>query len=99
MQEEVLSIETQKPITIIGINAIGFESANDTLNEVTTLPVLQDTEAENVWEAWDVTYRDVIIVDSEGHKVGVFNLTSNSLAEDEHNHCLKEMLLQAANTP
>ena len=47
------------------------------------LPLLQDTEAVDVWHDWAITYRDVVILDGENVQVGVFNLTGNSLGETE----------------
>ena len=48
------------------------------------LPLLQDTEEQDVWvTGWAVTYRDVVILDSNNVLVGVFNLTTNNLGSSD----------------
>ena len=61
--------------------------------------MLQDVEAVNLWDSWDVTYRDVIIIGPDGKKVGVFNLTSNNLNNASASDELKAMLVEAASLP
>lgn len=58
--------------------------------------LLQDTAVEDVWSRWSVTYRDVVILDGEGRRVGVFNLTTYNLADATSYAELKSMLLEAA---
>ena len=45
------------------------------------LPWLQETAQDDVWGAWSVTYRDVIILNSENVQVDAYNLSSNNLAD------------------
>ena len=60
------------------------------------IPWLQDVEDTDVWATWDVTYRDVIVVDSEGKRFGVFNVTDHNLGEAVHHDALKQLMLDAA---
>jgi hypothetical protein len=46
-----------------------------------------------VWSEWDVTYRDVIVLDSTGAYAGVYNLTDNDLGEEAKMAELEELLL------
>ncbi|MDX2009433.1 MAG: hypothetical protein SFW67_04545 [Myxococcaceae bacterium] len=60
-----------------------------------TMPLLQDTAAVNAWSVWQVTYRDVVIVDAEGKRRAVYNLTQNDLAVPANLAALKALLLGA----
>jgi len=80
---------------IIGINEMGHSSGLETAYAERTLPLLQDDETQRVWEKWDVTYRDVIVLDGENKKVGVLNLTENSLAEEENKATMEDLFLTA----
>lgn len=48
-----------------------------------------------MWESWAATYRDVQVVDAEGARVAVYNLTDHDLADADNYETLKEMLLDA----
>ena len=70
----------------MAINEFGYgppdrQDAVDLAVENIDLPLLQDTEAEDVWHVWAITYRDVVVLDQDNVQVGVFNLTGTSLAE------------------
>lgn len=96
MQKE---LETENPSTIIrlaGINQIGAESGNPLNCEGRDIPWLQDTTAESVWADWQVTYRDVIILDGENKVVGVYNLTTYDLTNPTNYDELKNLLKAAA---
>lgn len=58
--------------------------------------MLQDDRTAKVWENWDATWRDVHVVDRENHRVGVFNLTDNSLEDPANYETLRTMLIDAA---
>ena len=83
-------------IQIVGINEVGYESANDTMTSERALPWLQDTEEDNVWASWNVNYRDVIVVDEHNMLVSVFNLTENDLGDEDTYEALKQQLVDAA---
>lgn len=61
-----------------------------------TLPWLQDTQGQNVWEEWSVIWRDVVILDPQNNVRGVFNLTEHDLGMPANYAALKKMLLDAA---
>jgi hypothetical protein len=77
------------------VNQVGRESANATVCEGRDLPWLQETADQDVWGDWQVTYRDVIILDPRNEVYAVYNLTSNSLADPTHRAEIKELLLAA----
>jgi hypothetical protein len=82
-------------IQILGVNQIGHESANAAACVGKDLPWLQEVPAELVWFPWKVTYRDVIILDTDNVPVAVYNLTNNSLADPVNYEALKALLLGA----
>jgi hypothetical protein len=83
-------------LQIIGVNERGHSSGLETANAERGLPLLQDDNTQLVWENWAVTYRDVIVLDGENKKVGVLNLTENSLADEESVAILEGFFLEAA---
>ena len=63
---------------------------------------LQDVDADgnrvsDVWyDLWEITYRDVIVVDHAGQVVDVLNLTANNLADSENYDFLLNLLVSTA---
>jgi len=64
---------------LLAVNEEGHESGVVTMAALGHLPLLQDTTKADVWTSWDVTYRDVILVDEDNVEVDVFNLTTHDL--------------------
>jgi hypothetical protein len=83
-------------IRILGVNLIGAEAGNADTCAGRVLPWLQDTPAAQAWTAWDVAYRDVVILDAEGRPVAVHNLTENNLAVRARYEELRDLLLAHA---
>lgn len=75
------------------MNEVGYEGANDTFTDGRDLPWLQDTADVDVWNTWDVTYRDVIVLDSTGAYAATYNLTTNDLGEADKYDELEALLL------
>ncbi len=84
------------PVQLLGINAVGYESGNDSITSGRVLPWMQDTEEIDVWGSWAVTWRDVVLVNGAGEKAGVYNLTEHSLATAENYEELKNWLVELA---
>ncbi|MFH1810407.1 MAG: hypothetical protein ABIJ09_16820 [Pseudomonadota bacterium] len=61
------------------------------------LPWLQDIRDKQVWGSWNVTYRDVVVLDVDNRRVFTYNLTSNNLADDAVYQELKDLLIRLAN--
>ena len=78
---------------IVGLNEAGFESGNDTITEGRDLPWLQDTAETDVWAAWAIEYRDVVVLDEDNRLLTVVNLTEEDLAEDDAYDALKAWLV------
>lgn len=80
---------------LLSVNGTGYESGNDGFVMGKTTPLLQDTDAVHAWIVWDVEYRDVVVLDAEGRKRTVFNLTLNDLNVAANRAKLKQLLLDA----
>lgn len=90
-----LEVQAPNAIAIVGINEVGQEADNALMTTGRTLPWLQDEAGVNVWGAWQIRYRDVVILDAENRRVDVFNLTDHSLADATAYSDLKARLLDA----
>jgi hypothetical protein len=99
MQSELDAEYPGLGIHLLGVNGAGHESGVLLMSEGRVIPLLQDTAEADVWTAWGVEYRDVIILDRENVPVGVFNLTDHDLSQMGEYTTLKGMLLDAAMLP
>jgi len=104
MQQELRATYPVLRIQFLGVNEKGQEPGNPSITAGRTLPWLQDVDADgnaksDVWyDRWNVTYRDVVILDGSNAKVGVYNVTVHDLAAAGNYAALKEMLVDAAMT-
>jgi hypothetical protein len=96
MQQELRAANPDLNVELLGINRVGNEAFNPLVTAANVLPWLQDTVEQNVWTRWDVTYRDVRVLDGANRVRSVFNLTVNSLGDPQHYATLKQLLLDAA---
>ncbi|MDX2473253.1 MAG: hypothetical protein QNL91_06045 [Candidatus Krumholzibacteria bacterium] len=96
MQKEFDAMAIDPGIRILGINQVGQESQNDLNCEGRDIPWLQETMTELVWVPWDVTYRDVVIVDGTNRRLAAFNLTDKNLAVAANYEALKTLLLETS---
>jgi hypothetical protein len=93
---ELKSAKTDLNIEVIGINQTGYDVFNPLIFSSSRLPWLQDTARDEVWARWQVTWRDVFILDSENRVYAVYNLTEHNLAIPDNREALKHLFLQAA---
>jgi len=99
MQHEIAALPDSLglgPVSILGVNETGQESANDLMCQGRTIPWLQDNATQNVWGHWNVQWRDVVVLDGDNHIITVYNLTSNDLALAANYAYLRDLLVQAA---
>ena len=96
MQAEIDSAHTSKRIRILGVNAVGQDADNAVMTSGRVLPWLQDVAAKDVWGAWKVTWRDVVVLGTDNVKLSVYNLTDHDLNNPENYAALKKSLLDAA---
>jgi len=95
MQAEILAANPDSRIRIAGVNAADSASGNGLITEGRDLPWLQDRD-DAVWTAWDVTNRDVVVLDATNGKVAVYNLTTHDLADPANHAELLSILRNAA---
>ena len=100
MQNTVNALNTDLRIEIIGVNHKDQKAYNNLMIEGKTLPWLQDTEAENVWQAWNVdpvqNLRDLRILDARNELIQNYNLVKNDLRIPGNAALLKQILTNAA---
>ena len=96
MQKDVDSVTTARPIVLFGVNENGHASGNAETCAGRTIPWLQDIPAVNAWGAWQVTYRDVVVLDHENKVIHTYNLTSHDLGIPANYAELRAILLDAA---
>ena len=83
-------------IEILGLNNRDDAIFNSLATSGRTLPWLQDTVQDAVWDHWGVTWRDVRILDSQNRLHAVYNLTVHDLALEANRSDLKVLFLSAA---
>ncbi len=89
-------------IAILGVNEHGQQSANDVITAKSDVPWLQDVDdnqnnVSDVWyDRWQITYRDVWLVDEANELASVFNLTSHDLANPANYNALRQMVVETA---
>jgi hypothetical protein len=84
------------PVKILGVNAAGYEAGNGAVTRGRKLPWLQDTDDQDVWGRWGVTWRDVWILDTENEIIDVHNLTRHDLGDPGNYADFKRILEDAA---
>jgi len=99
MQSEILRDGTKLPMQILGVNSATSSSGNDGMVQGRVLSWLQDTAENSVWESWQVTYRDVVVLDSSNRKITAYNLTVHDLHRPAAYDSLLQILLGAADAP
>jgi hypothetical protein len=92
------SVGTDLYCSTIGVNRMDAADANILISD-RSLVWVQDTEQDDVWAKWGVTYRDVRIVDGAGNHIGTYNLTQNDLGVPDNSLALAEMILAASVLP
>lgn len=101
MQEELERNYPSSEIQILAVNEEGQESANGVAAADTDLPLLQDVDDNNdgqsdVWAQWDVTYRDVRVLDGSLELQHLANLTTDNLADQASYDSLRAGIVDTA---
>jgi len=79
-------------VQLLAVNEEGHESGVATMAVLGDLPLLQDTSKVDVWGTWEVTYRDVVILDEDNVEVDVFNLTTYDLDDPANYQALSDLI-------
>lgn len=96
MQQELDAAGLPVPVVILGVNGVGFETGNAAVTADRDIPWLQDMASVDVWSTWDVTYRDVVILDEENEPYAVFNLSLHDLGDPSEYAALMALFEAAA---
>lgn len=96
MQSELAAMALPMDVHLLGVNAIGAESANDATTTGRSIPWLQDVASEAAWDLWEVDYRDVVVLDEDGRVLFVYNLVTYDLTTTFDYNTLKDRLILAA---
>lgn len=99
-----LEFEAHYPSSDINVVAINQLRSNQNAgmpetSEVADLPILNDDAVSDIWSNWNVVYRDVRVIDSDGELAAeVMNLTQsgNDLGLTEAYTRMKGLILEAA---
>ena len=94
MAQQIAQVHSNRVVNILGVNAAGQESEDSLMTTGRTLPWLDDNAQSNVWGSWNVTWRDVVMLNSRNEKIAVYNLTEHDLAVPANYDSLKAMLLR-----
>ncbi len=112
MQQDLDRNYPSSEFSILAINAIDASDARDVQSAavINDLPLLQDTDENrngnsDVWELWWTgegpydsreAWRDVHVVDSDGERTDVFDLTTHDLRIPNNYDELKSLMIDAA---
>lgn len=82
---------------ILGVNEAGQESTNGIMTSGRSLPWLQDTSQQHVWNSWRVNSLDtVVVLDPSNRVITVFDLGKHNLQRPAARDSLVQILRQAA---
>jgi hypothetical protein len=93
---DTLQQELGDNFALNGVNAIGYDSYNDTFTTSSDLPWLQDTVSEAAWEQWGAQWRDFWILDAEGLLYIKVDLNEYDLGRPGDYEVIKGLLTDAA---
>lgn len=101
LQQDLRDAYPALRIELLGVNERGQEPGNPSATAGRTLPWLQDVDANSdgksdIFTSWQVSLRDVVILDGSNAKVSVYNLNSHDLANAANLATLRGMLVDAA---
>ena len=97
MQADLEADYPNLPIQIIGINGVGYSSGIASFTSIHSLPMVEDTNVDQIWTQWDAVWRDVMILDGNNELVHTYNLTTYSLNDTVNYDTLKQLFVDTAN--
>ena len=79
MHEELREELQSDIVEILAVNEIGYDNFEYVDTVSSQLPWIQDVEEVNAWELWEITYRDLVILDQDNIFLTTYNLTDNPM--------------------
>jgi hypothetical protein len=92
LQAEIDTMGWALDVHFLGVNEIIDALGNRLVEAVTDLPWLQDIEEQDVWEKWDVAFRDLVILNEKNEHVATFNLQTYDLRIPKNVDSLRTLL-------
>lgn len=96
MQRRFDGMTPPAPIQIVVVDQIGAEQLLGSILADRALPVVQDTAAAHVWASWGASLRELWIVDAQGRRVEVIDVTTHALTDPSNATQVQSRLLQLA---
>lgn len=96
MQNELDQEILARGVQILGVNQVGYEAGDALICEGSDLPWLRETAELDVWAAWAVTYRDVVVLDADNRRIAAYNVTEHDLSNPDNYAELRQLLIDAA---
>jgi hypothetical protein len=96
MQSQIDKLDWPANVNILGVNEAGHESGNAINCDGRVIPWLQDRPDEDAWRKWNITFRDVVILDPDNAPVAVYNLSTYNLSVTANYDSLLSLLRQIA---
>ena len=88
--------EGYSDVKIAGINGLDYiEGEISGMIQNRVLPWAQDNEDSHVWDTWNITLRDFIVLDINGEFFYKINLTNVDPSIESNYENLKQLLLDA----
>ena len=81
--------------SILGVNHMDKSSANQQMTEGRDIPWIQDVPTVNAWTTWDISYRDVIILNADNEYEATINVTTSNLTEADGYNSLMDLITEA----
>lgn len=97
MQRELDASTPTRAVRFFVIADLDSDGATSVFTRGNALPVLQDNRVANVQASWMAAIRDVVVVDDEGTRRLVYNLTTRPLTDAVYFNDLKARLGGIAN--
>ena len=96
MIDELHTERPDLPIHALAVNEDGLQSGLNDLCQVSDLTVLQDDDVARVWERWNASWRDVVILGRDNAPYATFSLSSHTLTDPDDYAALKALFIEAA---
>lgn len=96
MQRNFDALTPPAAIQIVVVNEIGAESATNSILAGRSLPFVQDNTTARVWRSWGAALRSLWIVDAQGRRVDVIDITTRPLTDPSNATAVQTRLLQVA---
>jgi hypothetical protein len=93
---DTMQQELGERAALIGVNAVGYDTYNDSFTSSADIPWLQDVPEVQAWGMWGAEWRDVVVLDSQGRYFGLFSLNEHDLGWEDDYEALVGMLVEAA---